>query len=160
MVPENTSTFYVNDGSTQGDEFTTAVGSNRNSGKLPGAPQALSEQYPANVRARADADALYRFGQLRPGFDVGDLEYPGPGRQRGLHLDWASQCQPHGNVRPCQSNLYLGADRQLSDADFVTLARVSLEGGTNGVLVHNGSRILQVAISAPHTPPRMAFTWR
>ena len=36
--PENTTTFYVNDGSTVGDQYTTAPGSNRNDGRLPSAP--------------------------------------------------------------------------------------------------------------------------
>ncbi len=44
-VPENTTTFYVNDGSTVGDQYTTAPGSNRNDGKLPSAPM----PYPNNV---------------------------------------------------------------------------------------------------------------
>lgn len=34
-VPENTTTFYVNDSSTVGDQYTTAPGSNRNDGRLP-----------------------------------------------------------------------------------------------------------------------------
>ena len=38
-VPENTTTFYVNDSSTVGDQYTTAPGSNRNDGRLPSAPK-------------------------------------------------------------------------------------------------------------------------
>ena len=37
-VPENGSTYYVNDGSTANDQYTTAPGSNRNDGKLPSQP--------------------------------------------------------------------------------------------------------------------------
>ncbi len=37
-IPENGSTYYVNDGSTANDQYTTAAGSNRNDGKLPSAP--------------------------------------------------------------------------------------------------------------------------
>jgi hypothetical protein len=37
-IPQAGNTFYVNDTSTTGDEYTTAVGSNRNTGKLPSAP--------------------------------------------------------------------------------------------------------------------------
>src|SRR5205085_1792296 len=38
-VPENGSIYYVNDSSTAGDQYTTAVGSNRNDGKLASAPK-------------------------------------------------------------------------------------------------------------------------
>ena len=38
---ENTHTYYVNDGSTTGDQYTTAVGSNRNTGRLPSSPKPL-----------------------------------------------------------------------------------------------------------------------
>ena len=38
-VPENTKTFYVNDGSTTGDVYTTAAGSNRNTGRIASAPK-------------------------------------------------------------------------------------------------------------------------
>ena len=44
-VPENTTAFYVNDGSTVGDQYTTAPGSNRNDGRLPSAPK----PFPNNV---------------------------------------------------------------------------------------------------------------
>ncbi len=38
-VPENTTTFYVNDSSTAGDMYTTAPGSNRNDGRIASAPK-------------------------------------------------------------------------------------------------------------------------
>ena len=44
-VPENTNTFYVNDGNTVGDDDTSAPGNNRNTGKLPSAPK----PYPNNI---------------------------------------------------------------------------------------------------------------
>jgi hypothetical protein len=40
-VPENTTTFFVNDGSTGNDQYTTAAGNNRNTGKLASAPKPL-----------------------------------------------------------------------------------------------------------------------
>ena len=44
-TPENTNTFFVNDSVILGDQYTTAVGSNRNTGKLASAPK----PYPNNV---------------------------------------------------------------------------------------------------------------
>jgi hypothetical protein len=38
-VPEDTANFYVNDADLTGDEYTTAAGSNRNTGKLPSSPK-------------------------------------------------------------------------------------------------------------------------
>ncbi|MEL6105485.1 MAG: right-handed parallel beta-helix repeat-containing protein, partial [Planctomycetota bacterium] len=44
-VPENNNTFYVNDGSFTGDQYTTALGNNRSTGKTPSSPK----PYPNNV---------------------------------------------------------------------------------------------------------------
>ena len=38
-APESTNTFYANDGSIVGDEYTTSPGSNRNTGKLASSPK-------------------------------------------------------------------------------------------------------------------------
>jgi len=40
-IPENGHSFYVNDASQTGDVYTSAIGSNRNTGKLPGKPKPL-----------------------------------------------------------------------------------------------------------------------
>ncbi|MGA2500592.1 MAG: Ser-Thr-rich GPI-anchored membrane family protein, partial [Tepidisphaeraceae bacterium] len=40
-IPENGHSYYINDASQTGDVYTTAVGSNRNDGKLPGKPKPL-----------------------------------------------------------------------------------------------------------------------
>src|SRR5689334_16334944 len=40
-IPENGHSFYVNDSSQGGDVYTSAVGSNRNTGKLPGKAKPL-----------------------------------------------------------------------------------------------------------------------
>ena len=53
-VPENGSTYYVNDGSTANDQYTTAAGSNRNDGKLPSAPKpnpAPASKHSERIRA-------------------------------------------------------------------------------------------------------------
>ncbi len=44
-VPEDTNTFFVNDADAAGDEYTTAPGSNRHTGKLPQLPK----PYPTNL---------------------------------------------------------------------------------------------------------------
>ena len=57
-VPENTTTFYVNDSSTFGDMYTTAPGSNRNDGRIPSQPV----PYPNNILrtyAIGPTDTLY-----------------------------------------------------------------------------------------------------
>ncbi len=40
-VPENTNTFFVNDSSTVGDEYSSAVGNNRSTGKVASAPSPI-----------------------------------------------------------------------------------------------------------------------
>ena len=159
MVPENTSTFYVNDGSTQGDEFTTAGGSNRNSGKLP-AHQALSEQYPANVRIGPTQTLYIDSGSYDLVSPLVISNTPGLGDDEGFTLTGplnANHTATFDHANPIFTSAPIV---ELSDADFVTLARVSLEGGTNGVLVHNGSENFTGSYLRTHTPPRMAFTWR
>ncbi len=44
-VPENTNTYFVNDRAASGDEYTSSLGSNRNTGKVATAPK----PYPNNV---------------------------------------------------------------------------------------------------------------
>src|SRR5438045_3060056 len=40
-VPESGTHYYINDPASGGDQYTTAIGSNRNTGKTPGQPKPL-----------------------------------------------------------------------------------------------------------------------
>jgi Ca2+-binding RTX toxin-like protein len=52
-VPQNGSTYYVNDGSTANDQYTTAPGSNRNDGMLPSQPLPDIDTVPRNYSLTA-----------------------------------------------------------------------------------------------------------
>ncbi len=137
-VPENTPTFYVNDGSTTGDVYTKAIGSNRNDGRLATAPK----PNPVNilrVYSIGPTDTLY--------IDTGD--YPlidpivlsgtlGIGDDRGFIMT--------GPTNPADvatlTNAIPGSTTpliELNNADFMTIDDLTLAGGSYGVWGFNGS---------------------
>ncbi len=135
-VPENTNTFFVNDGSTTGDQFTTAVGSNRNTGKLASTPQA----YPNNVLR------IYALGANQTlSIDTGT--YPllsllqisnivGVGDDEGFVMRGSST----GVTRLQHANsLTVAPIVELNDADFMTLNDMTFAAGTFGLWVRNQS---------------------
>ena len=140
-VPENGNTYYVNDGSKTGDQYTTAVGSNRNDGKLPSAPKPnpvnLFREYDITAGATVYVDTgnyplIYTL-QLSGSVD------------RGLGLDTAFTIDGPTNAGATATFFTAipgarpGALIDLLDADFVTLNNLSLQGGTTAVYVHGGS---------------------
>jgi Malectin domain/Right handed beta helix region/Periplasmic copper-binding protein (NosD) len=140
-VPENGNTYYVNDASTTGDQYTTAPGSNRNDGKLPSAPK----PNPVN---------LFRVYDITAGatvyIDTGNypliytLQLSGS-VDRGLGLDTAFTIDGPTNAGATAAMLTAipgarpAALIDLLDADFVTLRNLTLQGATRAVYVYGGS---------------------
>ena len=144
-VPENTDTFYVNDRSLIDDQFTTAVGDNRNTGRLPDAPK----PYPNNI---------LRIYSLGPSdtllVDSGDykLLYPlvisnsldDAGDDEGFTMTGTELLVAGTTLR--HANPYThAAVVEMNDADLVTLNRLELQEGTIGLWVHNGSLGLEAS---------------
>ncbi|MDB5358544.1 MAG: hypothetical protein JWN24_4997, partial [Phycisphaerales bacterium] len=134
-IPENTHTYYVNDGSTTGDQYTMAVGSNRNTGRLPTAPKPLLSTLFA-AYSLGSTDTIY--------VDTGTYQHigsivisgnPAIGNGQGVTI-----IGPTNNGTVAQiSAPNTGPVFDVNAGNFVTLSRLSFSGGRYGVWVHGGS---------------------
>ncbi len=141
-VPEDTNTFFVNDRVLAGDEYTSAAGNNRNTGKLADRPK----PYPNNVLR------IYSLGASQTlSVDSGSypLLYPlvvsnilGVGDDEGFLFQGA---EDHDTTFSHANPFTTAAMLELDNADFLTLRNVKLEGGTIGLHVHNQSTELNAA---------------
>jgi hypothetical protein len=137
-VPENNNTFYVNDSSTTGDQYTTAIGNVRNDGKLPSAPK----PYPNNILR------IYSLGPTQTLYvDTGDYPLLAPivlsgivgiGDDRGFTftgptVQGASVTFEHAN------SLTVAPLIELNDAPFTTLEYLTLQNAQYGIYAHNSS---------------------
>ncbi len=140
-VPENTTTYYVNDRSNSADLVTSTLGNNRATGKLISAPK----PYPNNVLR------IYSLGAGSTlTIDTGN--YPllsplvvsnvlGVGDDEGFVL----QGPPGREVKLSHANPLTAAPvLELKDADQMAISNLTLVGGTIGFYVHAGSTGLNV----------------
>lgn len=135
-VPLPGPAYYLNDSSTDGDEYTTAMGNNRATGKTPGDPKgsiiALLRAYDLSAADTIHVDVGYYLnvrdvvlsGNLALGDDEG-MSILGP------NIGVATF--DRGNTRPGS----VGID--VNSADFVRIERLRLVGGDRGLWVRNGS---------------------
>jgi hypothetical protein len=139
-VPEDplTHTYYVNDGSAANDEYTSAIGSNRNTGRLANAPK----PYPNNILR------IYALGPNDTLFvDNGDFPelYPtvisplaGINDDHGFALTGPTSANRAATFHPANP-LSQAPVLELNDADFLTINHLTLASGTIGLWVHAGS---------------------
>jgi hypothetical protein len=137
-VPTAGNTYYVNDSSTTGDQYTTAVGNNRNTGKSPGDPK-------ANLLPMLGAYAL--------------------GPANTVYIDTGSYIHVRNVVISADANVGSGAGTSfigptnsgalatinrantsagttvidLNDGGFTTISNLTLTGAERGLWVRNGS---------------------
>lgn len=135
---DNNDDFYVNDGGLVNDEFTTAVGNNRNTGTSPDDPKAVLL-------------AMLRAYDLGPGttvrIDTGDYIHvrnvvisgnTNVGDDEGLTITGPTDPARIAHIN--RANPFTGSTNlELDDGDFVTLRNLSFSGANRGVWVHNGS---------------------
>ena len=137
-VPENSTTFYVNDASTTNDEYTSAAGDNRNDGRTPAQPK----PYLNNVLR------IYTLGAGET-VDIDNGTYPelyptvisnvsGIGDDEGFIIS--------GPTSATRTALFTHANPltvapllNLNGADFMTLSHLSLTGGQYGLYAHGSS---------------------
>ncbi|MCA9228253.1 MAG: right-handed parallel beta-helix repeat-containing protein, partial [Planctomycetales bacterium] len=137
-VPENTTTFYVNDGSSANDEFTSGFGSNRNTGKTPAAPKPS----PVNL-LRA-----YTLGPTHTLFvDQCDYSLHAPivlsgggtrGDDEGFTLTGPADPSRETTFRYAHPSI-TGPMIELDDADSMTVRHLNLIGGSTGLQVGKDS---------------------
>ncbi|MBC9882178.1 LEPR-XLL domain-containing protein, partial [Bradyrhizobium sp. INPA01-394B] len=135
LVANSGHDYFINDGSTVGDEYTSAVGNDLNSGKTPDAPM-------------ASLAALVRAYALGPGdtvhIDTGSYKLlsdvvlgqgdSGDADAVGHRLTFQGPTGAGHVATIDRANAY-GYNFDFTGGDFVTLANLSLTGGNIGVLV-------------------------
>ncbi len=138
-IPENTDQYYVNDGSVDGDQYTTAVGSNRNTGCRPDSPK----PNPVNllkVYSLAAGDELF--------VDTGDysLLYPviisgtdGIGDDEGFVLSGPDGYGNEASFELIDPDHSETATVILDNADYVYMYDLVLSHGYTGLALINDS---------------------
>ena len=134
-IPENTHTYYVNDQSTIGDQYTTAIGSNRNTGRTPATPKPLLSTLFA-VYALSAGDTIY--------VDTGTYTHtggivisgnPAIGNGQGVAVIGPTNAGAVAAISAPAS----GPVFDINTGNFVSLSHLTLNGAQYGVWVHNGS---------------------
>ncbi len=141
-VPENTNSYFVNDSTTDNDIYTTAIGSNRNTGKISSAPK----PYPTNVIR------IYSVGANQT-ISVDHGSYPllmplqisnilGIGDDEGFLFRGAGiEATTFSHANP-----FTVADLiDLNNADFITLTDLEVRGGSHGIWARNNSTNLNIS---------------
>ncbi len=148
-VPELGNTYYVDDGSNNGDVFTPgAVGSNRNTGKLATAPK----PNPVNVLRTYDLVAGSTLF-----IDTGD--YPmiygitvsgqsdlgaGIGIEEGFSILGPSAEGAVARLYSANASVTLDALVDITNADFMTIGHLTLENAKRGLRAGGGSDDLTI----------------
>ncbi len=128
-------TYYVNDGSLAGDQYTTAVGDNAHSGTTPADPM-------------ASLNALLNTYDLNPGdvvyVDVGSYDLPTNVRILAEDSGVTILGPTNGGHASLDRGNY-GAGRygvEVQSAHDVTIKNLWLTGGEIGLYINNSSRVL------------------
>ncbi|WP_083749014.1 right-handed parallel beta-helix repeat-containing protein, partial [Pelomonas sp. KK5] len=145
-VPEDGATYYVNDGSTAGDEYTTAVGNNRNTGKTPDAPK----PYIANLFRAYDLQAgatLYVDTGNYPQFEsltLSGTASRGYGIDEGFVMTGPTGEGHVASLFPIVPNERTWALLDMSDTDFVSISHLQLRDAQRGLLTYGGTEALDL----------------
>ena len=140
-VPQAGNVYYVNDAITTGDEYTTAIGSNRNTGKSPDSPK----PNPDNLfRTYADLGAgsvVYvdtgSYPLIAPLQLSGTTDH-GLGLHQGFQIIGPANASDAALLFPAIAGTG-PAVIELDNSSFVTLRNLTLENSVDGLLIHNGS---------------------
>ncbi|MEX2171197.1 MAG: right-handed parallel beta-helix repeat-containing protein [Pirellulales bacterium] len=134
-VPENTPDFFVND-----RDGSATAGDNRHTGKLASEPKPL----PNNVLRVYTVAPTHTFH-----IDQGDYalfstllvaNIAGQGDDEGFVMTGPTGAGQTALLRHANPLFTSAPIVELSDADFVTMSHLSMEGGTYGLLIRNDSQ--------------------
>ena len=142
LIAPNNNTYYVNDNSTVGDQYTTAVGNNANSGKTPDQPMAslaaLLTVYANNFHSGdtiyVDTGTYNEIHNLVLGPQLSGVTIQGP---TGTGVAVVSR----GNTN---SGQYVF---QLTGAQNVTLSHLAITGGYEGIYAASGEDSTGLTVS-------------
>ncbi len=142
-VTEKGNDYYVNDNSIVGDDLTSAVGNNRNTGKLPSAPK----PYPNNVLRNytlTDGDNLWvdtgAYALLNPLVISSDKDLGGDDRGFTMQGAFGGPLTVLSHANPLTSAPVVS----IKKTDNVTLTDMVLTGGTNGLAVQGESSAVKL----------------
>ena len=136
-IPENGSTYYINDGSTVNDQYTTAAGNNRATGKLASAPLPLLTTLLRTYSLGATNTVYVDNGTYQDFAAVELSGNPALGSGQGVTifgptgLGQAATIDALGFTSP--------AVIDVNDAAFVTIRNIGVSGGNYGLWIHNAS---------------------
>ncbi|WP_197456009.1 right-handed parallel beta-helix repeat-containing protein [Stieleria neptunia] len=138
-VPENSSSFFVNDASTINDEYTSAPGSHRNTGRLASAPKPSIDSVLRTYTLSAGDRVFSDNGDYRIFHPVTLSNVPGVGDDEGFVL--------RGAQSGTTSLRHAGPTTiaplvKLVDADFVTISDLQLSGAEYGLYATDGTTAL------------------
>ena len=146
-VPPNGQNYYVNDQSTVGDQYTTAVGNNRNTGKTPDSPL----PNPVNVLRTYQLGAgstLYidtgNYPMIDPiaasgSVDVSLIGGPGLGFSQGFTITGPTNAGDTAALFPAIAGNRIDPLIYLNSANYVTIENLTLENANRGVYVVGNS---------------------
>ncbi len=135
-VPSAGDNFYVNDGSTVGDEYTTAVGSNRNTGKNPWDPKATVRPILANYTL-TPGDTVW--------IDTGYYNIVQNIVISGDHVHGDTQgaafigAQHHATILDRDNTNAGTIDVDINDSNSISMSYLNFVGAQTGLLVRNNS---------------------
>jgi parallel beta-helix repeat protein len=140
-VPVTGNSFYVNDGSTTGDQYSTAVGNNRNTGLLPSAPLPLittlfrTYTLGAGNTVYVDAGTYGDFAALELSGN------PAVGNGQGVNIAGPT----NGHTATIDALGYTSpAVIDVNNAQYVTLSNLTLADANYGLWVRNASSNISV----------------
>jgi hypothetical protein len=135
--------YYVNDGSTAGDELTTAVGNNLNSGKSPDKPVASLEALLSSYRLGAGDIVHIDTGNY---IELVDLAFgrnaSGTGSGTGQTLTIQGPSGGGAVLNRADTDTRTGsAVFRFNNADYVTFANLDVTGAVYGFLIPDNTSI-------------------
>ncbi|MCC7333449.1 MAG: right-handed parallel beta-helix repeat-containing protein [Pirellulaceae bacterium] len=137
-VPENTPNFYINDSSILGDQYTTAIGDNRNTGKTPATPK----PYPNNVLRSYQVSAGRTIWMDSGAYALFDpvliSNRVGVGDDEGFR--WIGPTSPGATASLFHVHPSIVASLvSLDDADSVSISHLVLNDALRGLHLYNDS---------------------
>ncbi|MFN9913667.1 MAG: hypothetical protein ACK53L_13830, partial [Pirellulaceae bacterium] len=126
-VPENTNTFFVNDGNLSNDEFTSAMGNNRHTGKVSSAPK----PYPNNVLRIYTVGANQSLSIDRGNYPLSNQLVIGNAQNIGDDEGFILRGAAVGTTSFSHANPFTVAPVvELNDADLMDIRDISISGGS------------------------------
>ena len=137
-VPEDTDTFFVNDDVTLDDEYTTTIGSNRNTGRLASAPKPNLLNVLRIYQLQAGDDLFVDTGDYPSLFPILVSNQAEFGNDEGFSLSGPTDANRSATIAHAVAFLNEPVI-ELRQADAVTLENLTLVNGKHGLLIQDGS---------------------